>query len=48
MSQQPPQQSERIRQPSYRPRTTWALPEIVSVRISALQSSVVLIFILFL
>jgi hypothetical protein len=33
MSQQPTRQSARIHCPSYRPRTTWALPEIVSVRV---------------
>ena len=31
MSQEPTRQSQRIRDPSYRRRTTWSLPEIVSV-----------------
>jgi hypothetical protein len=34
MSQAPTRQSQRIRCPNYRPRTTWRLPEIVSVTIS--------------
>ena len=37
MSQEPTQKSVCICCPSYRPRTTWRLPEIVSVCISACQ-----------
>jgi hypothetical protein len=36
-------QSQRIRCPSYRPRTTWRLPEIVTVRCSVSYSSLLLI-----
>lgn len=41
MSQQATRQSQRIRCPSYQPRTTWRLPEIVSVRISISNTSLV-------
>ena len=37
MSEHATRQSERIRNPSYRRRTTWRLPEIVSVRISVVH-----------
>ena len=37
MSQDITRQSQRIRDPSYRRRTTWRLPEIVTVHICIMQ-----------
>ena len=44
MSQEPTRKSVRLRSASYRPRTTWRLPEIVSVRFSACETDTSLNF----
>ena len=48
MSQEPTRKSVRLRSASYRPRTTWRLPEIVSVRFSACETDTSLNLIYFL
>lgn len=46
-SQQPIRQSERIRSACYRRRTTWSLPEIVSVGFLFLCSAIVVLMCIF-